>query len=96
MVAELQPLIDRVWGHCERTGNRGRTVTPKIKFADFEIVSRSGTLASTVTSRATLAARSIGLLEAAMPLPKPVRILGISLSSLQNEGKIEPQFGLPL
>ena len=27
MAAELQPLIDKVWQHCESTGNRGRTVT---------------------------------------------------------------------
>jgi DNA polymerase-4 len=27
MVAELQPLVDKVWRHCENTGSRGRTVT---------------------------------------------------------------------
>ncbi|UYO45731.1 DNA polymerase IV [Rhodopseudomonas palustris] len=96
MVAELQPLIDKVWAHCERTGNRGRTVTLKIKFADFEIASRSRTSASPVASREVLAVRSVGLLEAAMPLPKPVRLLGISLSSLHNEDGVEPQIGLPL
>jgi len=26
MVAELQPLIDKVWRYCEGAGNRGRTV----------------------------------------------------------------------
>jgi DNA polymerase-4 len=41
MAAELQPLVDKVWRHCETTGNRGRTVTLKVKFADFEIISRS-------------------------------------------------------
>ena len=35
MVAELQPLIDKVWRHCEDKGTRGRTVTLKVKFADF-------------------------------------------------------------
>ena len=41
MVAELQPLVDQVWRHFENTGNRGRTGTLKVKFADFEIMSRS-------------------------------------------------------
>jgi DNA polymerase-4 len=41
MVAEMQPLVDKVWRHCEATGNRGRTITLKIKFADFEIATRS-------------------------------------------------------
>jgi DNA polymerase-4 len=38
MVAELQPLIDKVWRHCEDKGSRGRTVTLKVKFNDFEII----------------------------------------------------------
>ena len=41
MVSELQPLIDKVWRHCEDKGTRGRTVTLKVKFADFELISRS-------------------------------------------------------
>jgi len=38
MSAELQPLIDKVWRHCEEKGSRGRTVTLKMKFNDFEII----------------------------------------------------------
>src|ERR1700704_5539197 len=41
MAAELQPLIDKVWRHCEEKGSRGRTVTLKMKFNDFEIITRS-------------------------------------------------------
>jgi DNA polymerase-4 len=37
MAAELRPLIDKVWHYCEEKGTRGRTVTLKVKFADFEI-----------------------------------------------------------
>jgi DNA polymerase IV len=31
-----------------------------------------------------------------MPLPKPVRLLGVSLSSLQGDEQDEPQLGLPI
>jgi len=31
-----------------------------------------------------------------MPLPKPVRLLGVSLSSLQDEVQVEPQLDLPI
>jgi DNA polymerase-4 len=31
MVSELQPLIDKVWRHCEDKGTRGRTVTLKVR-----------------------------------------------------------------
>ncbi|MGJ5020971.1 DNA polymerase IV [Bradyrhizobium oligotrophicum] len=84
MLAELQPLIDKVWQHCEASGNRGRTVTLKVKFADFEIMTRSRSVANLVASREDLARLSIALLQSEMPLAKPVRLLGVSLSSLQQ------------
>jgi DNA polymerase-4 len=94
--AEMQPLIDKVWRHCENTGNRGRTVTLKVKFADFEIMSRSRSVSSLVGSRDDLAALAVGLLEGAMPLPKAVRLLGVSLSSLQSDIDEAPQLVLPI
>lgn len=36
----IAPAIKMVWRHCETTGNRGRTVTRKVNFAYFEIMSR--------------------------------------------------------
>jgi len=97
MVAELHPLIDKVWRHCENTGTRGRTVTLKVKFADFEIMSRSRSVNTPVGSRDDLQRLAVDLLEGAMPLPKAVRLLGVSLSSLQNEDDEEtPQLDLPM
>ena len=91
MVAELEPLIDKVWRHCEGTGNRGRTVTLKVKFADFEIITRSRSVSLPIANRGDLARLAIGLLENATPLPKSVRLLGVSLSSLQGEDDAEAQ-----
>jgi hypothetical protein len=39
---------------------------------------------------------SVALLRNEMPLPKPVRLLGISLSSLQRDEQTEPQLDLPI
>jgi DNA polymerase-4 len=96
MAAELQPLIDKVWRHCESTGNRGRTVTLKIKFADFEIISRSQSLPEAVSNRSALDRVAIGLLQKMMPMPKAVRLLGVSLSALQNGDSESPQTALLL
>jgi DNA polymerase-4 len=85
MVAELEPLINKVWRHCEGSGNRGRTVTLKVKFNDFEIITRSRSVPVAVSSRSDLERLSVALLHNEMPLPKPVRLLGVSLSSLQGE-----------
>jgi DNA polymerase-4 len=91
MIAELQPLIEKVWRHCESTGNRGRTVTLKVKFSDFEVITRSRSVSSAVANRDDLSRLAIGLLENVMPLPKAVRLLGVSLSSLHGEHDNEPQ-----
>jgi DNA polymerase-4 len=96
MVAALHPLIKKVWRHCESTGTRARTVTLKVKFADLEIITRSRSVSTVVANRDDLARLAIGLLEDAMPLPKAVRLLGVSLSSLQGENDTKPQmdFGI--
>jgi DNA polymerase-4 len=83
MLAGLQPLIDKVWQHCEDTGTRGRTVTLKVKFADFELISRSRTLAGVVGSRSELESASAELLRALFPLDKAVRLLGVSISGFK-------------
>jgi DNA polymerase-4 len=36
------------------------------------------------------------LLQNEMPVPKPVRLLGVSLSALQLVGDAEPQLALPM
>jgi DNA polymerase-4 len=96
MVAELQPLIDKVWRHCDDKGSRGRTVMLKMKFNDFEIITRSKSVPIAVSTREDLERLTIGLLRDEMPVPKPVRLLGVSLSSLQGEDQGEPQLGLPI
>jgi DNA polymerase-4 len=94
LAAELRPLVDKVWRHCEATGNRGRTVTLKIKFADFEIITRSRSVLAAVRGRDDLERLACGLLEAEMPLGKRVRLLGVSLSALQAGDDAEPQLTL--
>jgi DNA polymerase-4 len=51
-----------------------------------------------VSSRRDLELLAIGLLQNEMPLPKPVRLLGVSLLSLKSEGDddAEAQLGLPI
>jgi DNA polymerase IV len=80
MLEELGPLIDKVWRHCEDKRTRSRTVTLKVKFADFELISRSRTLAAAIGSHSEFKAVSAELLKALFPLKKAVRLLGVSIS----------------
>ncbi len=78
----VDSVLDDVWGYCERTGMSGRTVTVKIKYADFQIVTRSRTLSDPVSSREVLARTSIELVRTIFPLEKRVRLLGVALSNM--------------
>jgi DNA polymerase-4 len=89
MQAELAPILDKVWRYCEQSGVRGRTVTLKVKFADFQQITRSRSIPTPIGSRSLLEQASLELLLSILPVPQGVRLLGITLSSL-NTGP-EPQ-----
>ncbi len=85
----LQPLVDGVWTYCERTAIRGRTVTLKVKYADFTQITRSRTTLNLLTEKTQVRQITLELLESILPLSKGVRLLGVSLSSLQTGDKSE-------
>ncbi|MDO9489564.1 MAG: DNA polymerase IV [Sphingomonadaceae bacterium] len=77
----VKPQAESVWRHCDRVGLTGRTVTLKIKFADFHIITRSRS-GDKVADYADLERISLQLVAELMPLPKPVRLVGVTLSNL--------------
>ncbi|HXW72503.1 MAG TPA: DNA polymerase IV [Methylocella sp.] len=92
----LQPILDRLWHHCECSGVRGRTVTLKVKYDDFQRITRSRSLSNPIAARAELERLSLDLLSALMPIPKGVRLLGVTLSALRREAVDRgSQMGLP-
>ena len=70
----------------------------KIKYADFQIVTRSRTLTEPLSSRAQLEQTSIDLVRSIFPLEKKVRLLGVSLHNLgpRTQRAIPPQLTLGL
>jgi DNA polymerase-4 len=89
MRAELQLILDKVWRRCEQTGARGRTVTLKVKYADFQQLTRSRSLAGYVEGRSVLEEVSLGLLSSLFPTGKGVRLLDVSLSMLNTDEGLE-------
>jgi DNA polymerase-4 len=91
----LNEILDKVWRYCEGSGIRGRTVTLKVKFANFQQITRSRTSQMPVGSRSELEEIGNALLEPLFPIARGIRLLGISLSSLETEeSDPERQFGL--
>jgi DNA polymerase-4 len=86
-------MADEVWGWCEKTNSRGRTVTVKIKWADFQISTRSRSMDSAIQTRDGLHEVALDLIRSVFPAPKGVRLVGVALSNFRsqrasNEGKL--------
>ena len=74
---------ERVGASLRRHGLRGRTVTLKVKFADFRQITRSRTLPEATDSTETIYETGTALLEAEA-LPQPVRLIGLGVSGFGN------------
>jgi DNA polymerase-4 len=92
----LGEIVDKVWGYCEGSGLRGRTVTLKVKFTNFRMITRSRTGQVQIGTRSELEQLGNALLEPLFPVAKGVRLLGVSLSSLAEESERKPEFSLPI
>jgi DNA polymerase-4 len=94
--AALGPLMAKVWSYCEQSTVRGRTVTLKAKYADFQRVSRSRTDEVPIATRAAIEAIALALLESLFPVRQGIRLLGVTLSSLRARTGGEHQLRLPI
>lgn len=81
----LGDIIELAWTAIERSGARGRTVTLKLKYTDFTPVSRSRTLARPLAGKQELARIAQDLLGELLPLPLPIRLMGLTLSKLEQQ-----------
>jgi DNA polymerase IV len=88
--ARLERALERL---CERLaatlGERqlaGRTVAIKVRLDDWTTVTRAHTIDRPTNERATIAVEARALLRAYGP-PRPVRLLGVRVSSFEGEGE---------
>ena len=88
--AVLDKIIAITWDRIEASDTRGRTVTLKLKHADFSNLTRARSLSHPVSSRAEFAALGHALLDEVLPLAQPVRLLGLTLSHLDGEDEASP------
>ncbi|MGQ3277390.1 MAG: DinB/UmuC family translesion DNA polymerase [Shinella sp.] len=82
--AELTPLAAEVWRRCESKELHGRTATLKVKYADFQIITRSRTMTGPIATADDLETLGQSLLEPLFPTAKGIRLLGLTLSSFSD------------
>lgn len=87
--AGIKEMANDVWQWCERSQMFGRTVTVKIKFADFKQVTRSRSLSSPVTSQDMLQSVSADLARSVFPLELGVRLVGVTMSNFNEPQELD-------
>jgi DNA polymerase-4 len=90
MRREILSLSGRVSERLRRQGVRGKTVTLKVKYRDFVQVTRAITLADPTDDGGTIYRCALELLAETEAGARPVRLLGISVSKLEEAKALVP------
>jgi DNA polymerase-4 len=97
LAAELERIAGYAWARVERADVSGRTVTLKVKYGDFTLISRSKSFPTPIASQADFCAAGQLLLKALQPLPMGIRLLGLGLHNLMGAEMETPiQLGLAI
>jgi len=85
--AELERLAAKVAARLDQLGCVGRTLTVKVRFADFTEVTRQTTRTPGFADLASMRAVLADLLGRAWPPGAPVRLLGVAVANLVDRGQ---------
>ena len=82
LIAELNDIADVLWDRVERLGAKGKTLTLKIKYDDFESITRSISFRNSIDSKEKIIKFGQELLENSEAGNRKIRLLGLSISNL--------------
>jgi len=82
---ELLRLATKVGARLRNSMVHGRTITLKVKYHDFKVVSRSVTLARPTSDSRQLYQTVVDLLPKTLVGTKPVRLVGVTVGNLMEE-----------
>jgi len=87
IVAGVLSQADEVWAWCDKAQAFGRTVTVKVKFADFQTITRSKSQPRSVDTQEDLRAVSEALIRSVLPAAKGIRLVGVTVSNFDQPAK---------
>jgi DNA polymerase IV len=85
MIVALEEIAESLKGRIARNQTSGRTLTLKVKYADYQQVTRSRTLGESLYSVEEMLKIAIELLDTTEVAQKHARLLGLALSNLDCE-----------
>ena len=83
--SHLLKIIDSLFKRIEKTNIKGYTLTLKLKFADFQIITRSKTFSKPIVELEFLNVQAKQLLNSNYEDGKPVRLIGLTISNFKEE-----------
>jgi DNA polymerase-4 len=86
---------DDVWTWCERAQAFGRTVTVKVKYDDFQQITRSRSFPAPIDCQSALREASRVLIRSVLPTPKGIRLVGVTISNFEKPS-VQAGNALPL
>jgi DNA polymerase-4 len=84
----LQNITDMLWHDLIRSGVKGKTLTIKIKYADFQKITRSKTFPKEVESDEQIFQTAKEIMDSVFKRGDRIRLLGITLSNLSLPGDV--------
>ncbi|WP_036487151.1 DNA polymerase IV [Myxosarcina sp. GI1] len=87
IIIKLEQIAQTLKKRIDRHQASGRTLTLKVKFSDYQQITRSRTFEKCINSLDVIITEAVELLEIVELDGKNIRLLGISLSNLNNSKK---------
>ena len=92
--AALARVAEAAWVRIERSGERGRTITLKLRDGQFHTRTRARSLATPISGMAEFLSVGRDLLRRELPVSGGIRLLGLTLSGIMDGAEEQPT--LPL
>jgi DNA polymerase-4 len=77
-------MADDVWHWCETRQAFGRTVTVKVKYGDFQQITRSRSQPAAIMTRAGFHRAALDLIRSVLPPEKGIRLVGVTVSNFAD------------
>ncbi len=74
-------MVDDVWRWCDGRQSFGRTVTVKVKYADFQQITRSRSQPAAVLTHGNLRTAALDLVRSVLPTERGIRLVGVTVSN---------------
>ena len=87
---EMLKIAETLWPRIERANVKGKTLTLKFTYSDFEKHTRSKTVSDYINSEELLIKEGKNLLKSGGEFDRGIRLLGLTVSNFLREEKLEP------